>query len=61
MRKLTVRKTGDYSKDKAQGKPLKLQIRLEGRWLSALGLRDGDKVSVYEISNGLMIEKEAKA
>jgi len=61
MRKLTVRATGEYSKDRAQGKPLKLQIRLEGRWLSALGLRDGDRVCVYETQEGLTIKKEVQS
>lgn len=57
-RTLTIQQTGDWFKDKAMGRPPKLQIRIEGRWLNELGFRVGETVIVYQVNDGLFIGKE---
>lgn len=57
-RKLKVRRVGEYFHDVLVGKPVKLQIKIEGRWLHDAGFEDGDYVTVTQTPNGIEIRKE---
>lgn len=57
MRQLTVREVGDYYADRKRGRKPKLQIRLEGRWLSDLNFHNGDKVLVMENEGTLVLSR----